>query len=121
MKNTIEEKSLVSGEKQNIFCKIRDFFINLFRGNNEKKDNTKIENVQVTNPFLETVKKTEDEETKLLKLQQQYRKGEIKEEDLTEEQIAKLCNLYDKQIAELKKSIEYRTQKILKYRDEYDV
>ena len=36
----------------------------------------------------------ENEETKLLKLQKQYRSGEIKEEELTQEQVNSLCALY---------------------------
>ena len=49
---------------------------------------------------------------KLLKLQKQYRSGEIKEEELTQEQVNSLCALYDKQIANLKKSNEIRKQKL---------
>ena len=65
---------------------------------------------------MEEIRKVEDEETKLLKLQKQYRSGEIKEEDLTEEQIKSLNKLYDKQITNLKKSNEIRKQKISDYR-----
>ena len=53
---------------------------------------------------------------KLEKLQQQYHSGEIKEEELSEEQITSLCQLYDKQIANLKKSNETRKQRLLEYR-----
>lgn len=52
----------------------------------------------------------------MLKLQKQYRKGEIKEEDLTETQYKSLCDLYDRQISNLKKSNEIRKQKLLQYR-----
>ena len=65
--------------------------------------------------FTESIKNIEDEETKLLKLQKQYRSGEIKEKELTQEQVNSLCALYDKQIANLKKSNEIRKQKLLKY------
>ena len=65
---------------------------------------------------MESIKNIEDEETKLLKLQKQYRSGEIKEEELSEEQINSLCKLYDKQIANLKKSNDIRKQKLLEYR-----
>ena len=64
--------------------------------------------------FLSSIKKIESEEIKLLNLQKKYRNGEIREEDLTKEEIEKLCMLYDKQIAELKKSNEIRKQKLLK-------
>lgn len=52
----------------------------------------------------------------MLKLQRQYRAGELKEEELTKEQVNSLCALYDKQIADLRKSNEIRKQKLLEYR-----
>ena len=51
-----------------------------------------------------------------VKLQKKYRSGEIKEEDMTEEQIKSLCDLYDKQIAILKKSNKLRKQRLYEYR-----
>ena len=65
---------------------------------------------------MEEIRNIENEETKLLKLQKQYRSGEIKEEELTEEQVNSLCALYDKQIENLRKSNENRKQKLLEYR-----
>ena len=64
----------------------------------------------------EYVKKTEDENTQLLDLQRRYRKGEIGDNDLTEEQIEALCDLYDRQIISLKKSIEAKQQQITEYK-----
>ena len=65
---------------------------------------------------MEEIRNIENEETKLLKLQKQYRSGEIKEEELTEEKVNSLCALYDKQIENLRKSNENRKQKLLEYR-----
>ena len=59
---------------------------------------------------------TEDEETKLLELQARYRRGEIGQNDLTEEQIDALCDLYDKQIEELNKSIKIKEEKIAEHK-----
>ena len=121
MKEDTHEKSLVEVNENSIFYKIKTFFKNLFhKGNNiniiqETRDIT-IENESKKNAFMEEIRKVEDEETKLLKLQEQYRSGEIKEEDLTEEQIKSLNKLYDKQITNLKKSNEIRKQKISNYR-----
>ncbi len=121
MKEDTHEKSLVEVNENNIFYKIKTFFKNLFhKGNNiniiqETRDIT-IENESKKNAFMEEITKVEDEETKLLKLQKQYRSGEIKEEDLTEEQIKSLNKLYDKQITNLKKSNEIRKQKLLENR-----
>ena len=119
-KNT-DEKSLVKINENSIFFKIKQLFRKLFSkkelvvtdvpvtGNNRPNENKK-------NTFMEDIKKIEDEETILLKFQKKYRSGEIKEEDLTEEQVNYLCKLYDRQIANLKKSNEIKKQKILEYR-----
>ena len=123
MNNNKQEKALIEINESSIFYKIKNFFRKLFK--KQKVDNTvsetfsnnKIENDTQKQNFLETIKNIENEETKLLKLQKQYRKGEIKEEDLTETQYKSLCDLYDRQISNLKKSNEIRKQKILQYRN----
>ncbi len=124
MKENTQEKSLVQVNENSIFYKIKKFFRNLFRKDTEVESNdvvkenisNNIENETKKSAFKESIKNIEDEETKLLKLQKQYRSGEIKEEELTQEQVNSLCALYDKQIANLKKSNEMRKQKLLEYR-----
>lgn len=123
MKENTQEKSLVQVNGNSIFYKIKKFFRNLFHKDTESQSNVveehisnNIENENKRSAFIESIKNIENEETKLLKLQKQYRSGEIKEEDLTEEQVNSLFNLYDKQIASLRKSNEMRKQKILEYR-----
>ena len=98
-------------------------FDHLFNRNNTatnyaiaKEDKSIVESENTKNAFMESIKNIEDEETKLLKLQKQYRSGEIKEEELTEEQVNSLCALYDKQMEILRKSNETRKQKLLEYR-----
>ena len=123
MNNNKQEKALNEINESSIFYKIKNFFRKLFK--KQKVDNTvsetfsnnKIENDTQKQAFLDNIKNIENEETKLLKLQKQYRKGEIKEEDLTETQYKSLCDLYDRQISNLKKSNEIRKQKILQYRN----
>lgn len=124
MKENTQEKSLVQVNENSIFYKIKKFFRNLFHKDTEFESNVvveenisnNIENETKKSAFKESIKNIEDEETKLLKLQKQYRSGEIKEEELTQEQVNSLCNLYDKQIANLKKSNEMRKHKLLEYR-----
>lgn len=125
MKENTQEKSLVQVNENSIFYKIKSFFRNLFRRNkfvsevNAIENNTEniaTERENTKNSFMEAIRNIEDEETKLLKLQKQYDNGEIKEEDLTQEQYISLCNLYDKQIVDLRKSNEIRKQKLLEYR-----
>ena len=123
MKENTDEKSLLKINENSIFYKIKQFFRNLFH-KNDIADNVVTANVNNSttadeykrNSFMEEIKKIEDEETLLLKLQKKYRTGEIIEEDLTDEQVDSLCKLYDKQIANLKKSNEIRKQKLLEYR-----
>lgn len=124
MKENTQEKSLVQVKENSIFFKIKNFFRKLFcKKENivqdsiiEEYNETQIEKESSRNSFMEEIRNIENEETKLLKLQKQYRSGEIKEEELTEEQVNSLCALYDKQIANLRKSNEIRKQKLLEYR-----
>lgn len=122
MKNKKYEKSLVTVNENSIFYKIKQFFKNIFYNNKSTNNNVlETENSIATddnkkNKFMEEIKNIEDEETILLKLQKKFRSGEIKEEELSNEQINSLCALYDRQIANLKKSNEVRKQRLLEYR-----
>ena len=123
MKENTQEKSLVKVNEKNIFYKIKNFFRSLFY-----KTNNNVESINVTetttinnqestkSSFIEEIRTIENEETKLLKLQKKFRSGEIKEEELSDEQVNSLCALYDKQIANLKNSNEIRKQKLLEHR-----
>ncbi len=124
MKHKEQEKSLTAVNENSIFYRIKKFFRNLLykTNNNTNKliaitgtsTNSSIESNK--NSFMETIKNIENGETKLLKLQKQYRSGEIKEGELTEEEVNSLCALYDKQIENLRNSNETRKQKLLEYR-----
>lgn len=122
MKENTQEKSLVMIKENSIFYKIKTFFRNLFhRGDTivikePAIEENKFNEDSSKSKFIESLKNIEDEETKLLKLQKQYREGKIKEEDLTQEQIAALCDLYDKQLADIKKSNEIRRKRLIDYR-----
>lgn len=123
MKENTNEKSLEKVNENSIFYKIKKFFRSLFYKTNSNVESINVKEKTIINnqesnksSFMEEIRNIENEETKLLKLQKQYRSGEIKEEELTEEQVNSLCALYDKQIANLRKSNEIRKQKLLKYR-----
>ena len=123
MKENTRDKSLVQVNEKSIFYKIKKFFRGLFYKVNSNVESINVAETNTINnqesnkdSFMESIKNIEDEETKLLKLQKQYRSGEIKEEELSEEQVKSLCKLYDKQIANLKKSNDTRKQKLLEYR-----
>ena len=119
MENNTQEKDLIERNESTILGKIKNFFRNLFKKKeiNEISDEKKVGiNEEKKQEFKEYVKKTEDEDTQLLDLQRRYRKGEIGDNDLTEEQIEALCDLYDRQIISLKKSIEAKQQQITEYK-----
>ena len=124
MKENTQDKSMIKIKENSIFYKIKNFFKSLFSKKesitdvpylNELEEIT-IEKKEIKNDFMEYIGKIEDEETKLLKLQKQYRSGAIKGEELTKEQIIALGKLYDKQIAALSKSNEIEKKKLLEYR-----
>ena len=124
MNNNKQEKSLIEVSTNSIFYKIKSFFRRLFK--KQVVEDTIVEKIYVNSnndnrkeKFVEYIRNIEDEETKILKLQKQYRSGEIKEEELSKEQVTLLCALYDKQIANLKKSNEIRKQKILQYKNRF--
>lgn len=113
MKNNTQEKSLTES-KEGFFSKVRKIFKNLFGKKIENKpvncekecrDNNFKNNIKV-------IKVEENEDGNLLELQKRYRRGEIAENDLTEEQIDALGELYDKQIAALRKIIEEKEKQI---------
>ena len=124
MRENIPEKSLVQVNENSIFYKVKNFFKKLFYkdkvvsnvANTIETTKRPIHKEKQKNSFMESIKNIENEETKLLKLQKQYRNGEVKEEELTEEQINSLTALYDKQIENLRKSNQIRKQKLLEYR-----
>ena len=112
-----EEKHLINVNKKGIFNKIKIFLMKLFRKSKKdlKEDLSKIDKNTKKESFVNSIKIEESEEKELLRLQEQYRKGKIKEEDLSKEQIDKLCDSYDRQIENLQKEINIIKQEILEY------
>lgn len=88
--------------KENIFIKIRNFIKRLFGKKEipieEKSDESENFDNIANNNFLENIQIKEDtEETRIKKLQQQYDNGEIDEDDLPEEDINKLIEMYERE------------------------
>lgn len=117
MEENTQEKNLIEKEEKiNLFGKIKNFFKKLFGKKEIEIINEEHIEKESNNEFRDSIKMTEDEETKLLDLQRRYRRGEIAENDLTDEQIDALCDLYDKQIEELKNSIRIKEEKIMEHK-----
>ena len=126
LQQRMEELSLKIN-KNNIFYKIKSFFKNLFYKDRKIENNVPIETISNDNiaknensksAFIENIKIIEDENTLLLK---RYIRGEIKKEDLTEEQKKSLYTLYHKQINNFKKSNEIRKNKLSQYKKELNL
>jgi len=105
--------------KENIFTKISNFFKKLFfrkkEVSTESIDEAFIYNNQHKENFIENIAIKEDAEEKRLKiLQLQYDNGEIDEEDISEEDMDKLIEMYQKETEELKADTERRKIHIAK-------
>ena len=115
MEGNTQEKDLIE-KKEGFFSKVKNFFKGLF--NKKTKNitngivNSESDRAKEINSFKDDIKVDEDEEMKLIELQRKYRRGEIAENDLTEEQIDALSDLYDRQIEALKKAIEEKERQI---------
>lgn len=115
MEENTQEKSLI--KKEGFFGKVKNFFKNFFKRKDKNNKNESVDNnsVNENNNFKANIKVAEAEdaeEVKLIELQKRYRRGEIAESDLTEEQVEALGELYDKQIDALRKIIEEKEKQI---------
>lgn len=111
MEETKEENKLVK-QDSGFFSKIKRFFKNIFsKEKNYNNSNVEAENNNEENnekdSFRESLKViSPEEDPELLLLQKKLRAGEIKIEDLSDEQEDKLIELYDRQIKIKKQRIE---------------
>lgn len=120
MKNNTQEKNLIEKNEDNILGKIKNFFRKIFGKKQENSESRVDEDVLIeaekSYSFRDYIRKTGDDDTELFELQQRYRRGEIADSELTQEQINSLCMLYDKQIHDLKRTIESKEQQVIKYK-----
>lgn len=93
-----------------MFSKIKKFFKRfLFR----KKEKNIVNEIKRNDNFLEKIIVNESTEEKRLKqLKKLYDDGELKEKDITNEDIDKLIEMYDKEIEELRENTEKRKNNI---------
>ena len=115
MGENTQEKKLIE-KKESFFSKVKNYFKSLF--NKKANKNNDIEKNSVnekSNNFKKNIKIEEDEENeemKILELQKRYRRGEIAGNELTEEQVEALSELYNKQIEALRKVIDEKEKQI---------
>lgn len=104
--------------KENIFTKISNFLKKLFfKEKNisiQESNQKEIQNKQSKEIFINNIKiKENEEEKRLKKLQLQYDNGEIDEEDISEEDMDKLIEMYEKETEELNADTERRKNHII--------
>ena len=102
----LEEKSLIAVNENSLFYKIKSFFLKLFRGKKNALngfsiipvEKNEIQSDKRKDDFIESIRNVENEQTKLLKLQEQFDNRKIEKSQLSKEQIADLTALYKKQM-----------------------
>ena len=124
MNNKENKKLMIKVNENSFFYKIKRIFKNLFNKKTKGIEDNEFEierqvvsENNTRNSFMENIKDmAENEETKLMNLQKQFENGQIIEEQLSEQQRFSLSELYDKQIADLRKSNELRKKRLLEYK-----
>jgi hypothetical protein len=106
-------------KENNFFSKIKNFFDRLFEKREKFVLSEGTANIQETkNNFIETLRKsTLIKDAYILNLQQDFEDGNIKEQDISEEDKIKLKELYKEQISNLRKSISSYKTRILKLKN----
>lgn len=90
--------------KETIFSKIKSFIKNI---TSKEKDKKETENIAYKKDFSEHIVVPENkEEARLRRLKISYDNREISEEKISDEDIDKLLEMYDKEIEALKKDTE---------------
>lgn len=119
MRENLDNKSLVK-VNNNIFLKIRNWFVNLFRfKTNMIENNTDVpnSNIEVSesntkDAFLNSLKTLENDDTNIFNLQRKYENGELKVSDMSENEYSKIEDLYNRQIENLANQIKIKKAKL---------
>lgn len=95
--------------KASIIGKIKKFFRKLFQKLKYGENNHNEENIiyNEEKDFKKEIEiKQNEEKLRILKLQEEYKKGLIEEENISKEDYQKLLDLYDEQNKKIKEEIE---------------
>ena len=105
----MEKENKIVIYKTGIINKIKSFFKKLlekFKYEQDNHDEEKIIDNQEKDFKSEIIIKTDEEKLRILKLQEEYKKGLIEEKDISKEDYKKLLELYDEQNKKIKEEIE---------------
>lgn len=119
MRENLDNKSLVK-VNDNIFLKIRNWFVNLFGLKTKSVQNTidvSNSNIDINEPstkdnFLNSLKTSENDETNIFNLQRKYENGQLKVSDMSEDEYSKIEDLYNRQIENLANQIKIKKAKL---------
>lgn len=119
MKENSDNKSLIK-VNDNIFSKIRNWFINLFSvkiKNSENNIDVADSNIDISkcnnkNDFLNSIKTSENGDIEIFNLQRQYESGELTVKDMSKEEYLKIEELYNRQIENLTNQIKLKKAKL---------
>ncbi len=113
MKESLDNKSLVKINNNNIFYKIKNWILKLFgygkpNIENDIRLNSINKEIEEKSDFKETIKISKGSDTTIFDLQRRYENGDLKVIDLSKEEYSKLENLYNNQIENLQNQIKYK-------------
>ena len=100
--------------KENFFTKVANFIRNLFKKNGSEEDTTSgaITSDTQNNDFMDYIKVEKDSNEKLLNLQKSFEIGEVLIDELSDNELVLLKDLYNSQKVELDKQIDEKKTKI---------
>lgn len=104
--------------KENVFAKIKKFFVSIFRKNTDTEINDIKKQVKIDNSkqnFIDNlVIKQDPDEVEVLNVQKDFKDGNILERDIPEDTKNKLIELYKKQNQQMKEKINMEKNEIRK-------
>lgn len=115
MVNNTEEKSLTVIKDKNIITKVISFFRNIFSKKEPKYQTAEESNYNDKTTPKQSFMALDDIEIKF----QNFRQGNIKEEDLTEEEKQKMTIMFQERIEKEQTEINYLKHKIIELRAQY--
>jgi len=122
MSNSENKKALLKVNENSFLYKIRGFFAKIFKEKNiAEEKNIETQEIKTPENLENKSKNIEYNNYDLKELHKKYSSGELKESDMTQEQVNALNEWYKNQIAFLRKDNEIRKEKLKKFRENLSV
>ena len=119
MRENFDNKSLVK-VNDNIFLKIRNWFVNLFKFKSNSIQNTidvadsniDVSESSIKDNFLNSLRISENDDANIFNLQRKYENGQLKVSDMSEDEYSRIEDLYNRQIENLENQIKLKKAKL---------